>query len=94
MPFCCASAIDLFKCHSSIQGNLFDKTMLSSVMCNSFLCSELLLSAEANIVTYLDREGSRTHHVLRDVMESGRADIVKRLKYTKDIMYRLINLQN
>ena len=61
-----------------------------------FTCkySELLLSAEANIVTYLDREGARTHHVLRDVMDSGRADIVKRLKYTKDIMYRLINLQN
>jgi hypothetical protein len=77
---------------------------------NSY-CSELLLSAEANVVTYLDRQGTRSHHILREIMESSkflnepkihflidckldRADIVKRLKYTKDIMYRLINLQN
>lgn len=59
-----------------------------------FFLSELLLSAEAKIVTYLNREGSRTQHVLREVMDSGRTDIVKRLKYTKDIMLRLINLQN
>jgi hypothetical protein len=28
-----------------------------------------------------------------ELFYSGRADIVKRLKYTKDIMYRLINMQ-
>jgi serine/threonine protein kinase len=42
------------------------------VQVSFFDTSELLLSAEANIVTYLDREGSRTHHILRDVMESGK----------------------
>ena len=41
----------------------------------------------------MDKHGTRSQHSLDDVLRSGRADIAKRLKYTKDIMYRLINLQ-
>jgi serine/threonine protein kinase len=55
--------------------------------------SEILLSSEARIVTYLDKQGARSLHSLDDVIRTGRADIAKRLKYTKDIMYRLISLQ-
>ena len=33
--------------------------------------SELLLSAEANIVTYVDRQGGRSKHILKEVMETG-----------------------
>jgi len=55
--------------------------------------SEVLLSSEAKIVTYVNKVGERTEHTLGEVLSTGRADIAKRLKYTKDILYRLINLQ-
>jgi len=55
--------------------------------------SEVLLSSEARVVTFMDKQGVRTEHSLDEVLRTGRADISKRLKYTKDIMHRLINLQ-
>lgn len=58
-----------------------------------FIYSEVLLSSEAKIVTYVNKVGERTEHTLGEVVNTGRADIAKRLKYTKDILYRLINLQ-
>lgn len=55
--------------------------------------SEVLLSSEARIVTYVNKQGLRSEHSLEEVLQTGRTDIAKRLKYTKDIMYRLINIQ-
>ena len=55
--------------------------------------SEVLLSSEARIVTYVSKQGLRSEHSLEEVLQTGRTDIAKRLKYTKDIMYRLINIQ-
>lgn len=55
--------------------------------------SEVLLSSEARIITYVNKSGERSEHSLDDVMLAGRVDIAKRLKYTKDIMHRLINTQ-
>jgi polo-like kinase 1 len=55
--------------------------------------SEILLSSEARIVTYVSKAGDRSEHSLEEVLQHGRKDISKRLKYTKDIMYRLINIQ-
>ena len=54
--------------------------------------SEVLLSSEARVVTYVNKQGDREDHSLEDVLHTGRTDIAKRLKYTKDIMYRLINV--
>ena len=54
--------------------------------------TEVLLSSEARVVTYLDKQGLRIQHSLDEVLRTGRADITKRLRYTKDIMYRLIHL--
>jgi hypothetical protein len=53
--------------------------------------SEVLLSSEARMVTYVNKQGQRSEHSLDDVLLTGRLDIAKRLKYTKDIMHRLIN---
>jgi serine/threonine protein kinase len=55
--------------------------------------SEVLLSSEARIVTFVNKQGIRSEHSLEEVLKTGRTDIAKRLKYTKDIMYRLINIQ-
>ena len=53
--------------------------------------TEVLLSAEARSVTYVDKERVRSTHSLASAMGSGgRADIAKRLKYTKDILHQLI----
>ncbi len=54
--------------------------------------SEVLLSSEARVVTYVNKQGHREDHSLEDVLHTGRTDIAKRLKYTKDIMHRLINV--
>ncbi len=54
--------------------------------------SEILLSSEARIVTFVNKQGVRSEHSLEEVLAKGRADICKRLKYTKDIMYRLIHI--
>lgn len=54
--------------------------------------SEVLLSSEARVVTYVSKSGARSDHTLDEVLHTGRYDIAKRLKYTKDIMYRLISM--
>eukprot|EP00605_Chrysophyceae_sp_TOSAG23-4_P002605 GSChrysophyteH1.ASY1.ANO1.2876.1 assembled CDS len=54
--------------------------------------SEVLLSSEARVVTYVNKQGMREDHSLEEVLHAGRTDIAKRLKYTKDIMYRLISV--
>jgi len=53
--------------------------------------TEVLLSSEAKLVTYVDKQRNRSTHSLGAVMKEPRADIAKRLKYTKDILYQLIS---
>ena len=75
--------------------------------------SEILLAAEAHIITYVNKEGIRSDHTLQNAIQSGnimsailaflqynnydililigRVDVIKRLKYAKDIMHKLIN---
>jgi serine/threonine protein kinase len=55
--------------------------------------SEILLTAEAHVITYVNKEGMRSEHSLQEALQSGRVDVIKRLKYAKDIMYKLINIQ-
>jgi polo-like kinase 1 len=54
--------------------------------------SEILISSEARVITYVNKVGERSEHALDDMLTS-RVDIAKRLKYTKDIMHRLISSQ-
>ena len=76
--------------------------------------SEVILSSEARVMSYLSKTGVRSNYTLETVFNSGksihspirpmpnicyysrftgRSDIEKRIKYTKDIMARLINMQ-
>lgn len=52
--------------------------------------TEVLLSSDAQLVTYVDKSRKRTTYHLDDVM-SGNAEISKRLKYAKDILQQLIS---
>jgi POLO box duplicated region len=51
--------------------------------------TEVLLVDEARSVTYVDKAGVREHMLLCDVKGSKRADLIKRLQYTKDMMGQL-----
>lgn len=52
--------------------------------------TEILLSNEAKVVTFLDKQGVRRTMHSSEVVQSPRNDITKRLKYTKDILRQLI----
>eukprot|EP00981_Chlorochromonas_danica_P013778 scaffold6852_cov215-Ochromonas_danica.AAC.15 len=55
--------------------------------------SEILLSSEAQYITYVNKAGVRSDHYIEDPALVERTDITQRLKFTKDIMYRLITMQ-
>ncbi|CAM9121158.1 unnamed protein product, partial [Heterosigma akashiwo] len=71
----------LFRLSSrTVQVTFFDQT-------------EITLSSEARAVMFIDKTGQRSKHTLLEVLRSGRQDMVKRLKYTKDILHQLISQQ-
>ena len=62
-----------------------------TVQINFFDHTSITLSAERPLMTYVNKDGSRTHHKLSSVMAEDRPDITKRLKYTRDILSQLIH---
>ena len=54
--------------------------------------TELLLSSEAKVVTYVDKRRGRSTYELDDIVSSsGHDDIKKRLKYAEGILQQLIS---
>jgi polo-like kinase 1 len=60
-----------------VQVNFTDKT-------------EIILSSENKIVTYVSRKGERSNYPLASALESTNAEMVKRLKYTKEVLTQMI----
>jgi len=60
------------------------------VQINFFDHTAIVLSSDSHRMTFVSKDGTRTHHGLASVMGEGRPDIAKRLKYTKDILSQLI----
>ena len=56
--------------------------------------TEILLSSESRMVTYLDKRGERSTYPLAEALESENAEMTKRLKYTKDILTHMLNNNN
>mmetsp|Transcript_48848 Transcript_48848/g.147179 ORF Transcript_48848/g.147179 Transcript_48848/m.147179 type:complete len:1011 (-) Transcript_48848:184-3216(-) len=52
--------------------------------------TEILLSSEARVITYVDKKHRRITYHLDEIMMTPNAEISKRLKYTKDILQQLI----
>lgn len=50
-----------------------------------------MLSSETKIVTYVNKKGERSTYPLSSAMESANTEMVKRLKYTKDILTHMLN---
>ena len=52
--------------------------------------TEIILSSESKLVTYVDKEGQRQKYPINTAMESQNTQMAKRLKYTKDILTHMI----
>jgi hypothetical protein len=50
-----------------------------------------MLSSETKVVTYVNKRGERSTYPLNSAMESANVEMVKRLKYTKDILTHMLN---
>ena len=50
-----------------------------------------MLSSETKVVTYVNKKGERSTYPLSSAMESANLEMVKRLKYTKDILTHMLN---
>jgi hypothetical protein len=53
--------------------------------------TEIMLSSETKVVTYVNKKGERCTYPLNSAMESSNLEMVKRLKYTKDILTHMLN---
>jgi len=61
-----------------VQVNFTDKT-------------EIILSSENKIVTYVNKKQERSHYPLATALESSNNEMAKRLKYTKEILTHMLN---
>lgn len=56
--------------------------------------TEIILSSETRVVTYVNKKGERTTYPLATAQESSNHEMTKRLKYTKDILTHMLNAPN
>lgn len=53
-----------------------------------------MLSSETKMVNYVNKKGERSTYPLSSAMESANFEMVKRLKYTKDILTHMLVSNN
>lgn len=53
--------------------------------------SQIILCSDSRLVCYVNRNGQRSTMSLQEALDSQDAEMVKRLKYTKDIVQSMIN---
>ena len=53
--------------------------------------TEIILSSESKVVTYVNKKAERLTYPLATAMESSNMEMAKRLKYTKDILTHMLN---
>ena len=54
--------------------------------------TEIILSSESRIVTYVNKKGERSTYPLSSALENSNYEMTKRLKYTKYILTHMINM--
>jgi len=54
--------------------------------------TEIILSSESRVVTYVNKKSERTTYPLSNALESNNYEMTKRLKYTKDILTHMLTL--
>lgn len=53
--------------------------------------TEIILSSEQKLVTYINLKGERSEYPLATALDSRNAEMAKRLKYTKEILTHMLN---
>ena len=53
--------------------------------------TQIWLSSEGRVVTYLEAHGARQSYILDDIVADPKPEVARRLQYTKEILYQLIN---
>jgi len=53
--------------------------------------TEIILSSESRVVTYVNKKGERLTYPLTSALESTNVEMSKRLKYTKDVLTHMLN---
>jgi len=53
--------------------------------------TEIILSSEQRLVTYVNKKGEKSQYPLATALESSNVEMAKRLKYTKDILTNMLN---
>jgi len=53
--------------------------------------TEIILSSENRMVTYVNKRGERSTYPLSNALESNNVEMSKRLKYTKDILTHMLS---
>ena len=64
-----------------VQVNFTDKT-------------EIILSSELKMVTYVNKKSERSNYPLATALESSNTEMAKRLRYTKEILTHMLNNNN
>jgi polo-like kinase 1 len=53
--------------------------------------TQIVLSSENKLVTYVNKKGEPSQHPIATALESENAEMAKRLKYTKEILTHMLN---
>jgi polo-like kinase 1 len=53
--------------------------------------TEIILSSESKLVTYVNKKGERTKYPISSALDSENSEMAKRLKYTKEILTHMLN---
>lgn len=56
--------------------------------------TELILSSGQKLVTYIDKQGQKHQYPLATATQSGHTEMTKRLRYTKDILTKMMNSES
>ena len=56
--------------------------------------TEIILSSETKIVTYVGKKGERLNYPLTTALDSNNNEMTKRLKYTKQILMHMLTARN
>ena len=52
--------------------------------------TEIILSSETKVVTYMDKKGQLSSYPLNTALDSSNNEMTKRLKYTKQILMHML----
>lgn len=82
----------LFRLSNKIVQVDFNQNILNIFMKVNFTDNtEIVLSSENKIVTYMNKQGIRSVYPLQTALDNTNSEMVKRLKYTREMLTNMVN---